>query len=121
MAAVGDALSLQLKTICLIITGNMKKQYILLAGLVIFLIGLTFLSLDKYQSSPENMTLGKAIEQRDTALTSLEIQKRLNTVNEQAASATIKQLDESNEKLEGTNAVLCEQIKTARLSQPLCQ
>lgn len=99
----------------------MKKQYLLLAFLLLLLAGLTFLSVDKYQSSPKDITLDKAVSQRDTALTNLRIQKDINKVNEDAATATIGKLRTDNTTLTTQKATLCAQIRAAKLPQPVCQ
>lgn len=95
----------------------MKKHYIFI-GILLVLIGtVVTLSIYKYNGESKGVTTQQAIGQRNTALTDLKIQKALND-NDQLA---ITNLTADKQALTATNATLCTQIKTAKLTQPLCK
>ena len=95
----------------------MKKQYIFL-GIVLLIVGaLTVLSINKYNSQPKDITVALAVQQRDSALTDLQIQKAL-AANDQKA---VSNLTVDKQALVDQKATLCAQIKAAKLVQPLCQ
>lgn len=96
---------------------NMKKHYILLSIVLVLLATVTVLSVYKYNQQPKGITLSQAVKQRDTALTSLKLQKELNANDEQA----VTNLTADKRALISVNATLCTQIKAAKLIQPLCK
>lgn len=99
----------------------MKKQYILVAVLLIAVAALTTLSIVKWANTPKDITVQQAVGQRDTALTDLKLQKQINTVNEQAATNRINSLSTQVTTYSTEKATLCAQIKAAKLAQPLCK
>lgn len=99
----------------------MKKQYILLAALLILLAGLAFVSLEQWNTEPQPVSAEQAISERNTAIADVSLQRQINKVNEDAATTTINKLKADNTTLTSTNTTLCTQIKTAKLPQPLCK
>jgi len=102
----------------------MKKHYIFI-GLLLILVGtMVTLSIYKYNRQPRGITTQQAVEQRNTALTDLKIQKSLNANDQQAITNLTedkKALTTTNTTLITTNTTLCAQIKAAKLVQPLCK
>ncbi len=75
------------------------------------------LSVYKYNRQPKGITTQQAIDQRNTALTDLKVQKALNENDQQA----VKNLSADKATLTTQKVTLCAQIKAAKLTQPLCQ
>lgn len=95
----------------------MKKQYIFIGVLLVLVGAIVTLSIYKYDQQPKGITVAQALQQRDTALTDLKIQKALATNDETA----VTNLTAANTALTTTNTTLCTQIKAAKLVQPLCK
>lgn len=102
----------------------MKKQSIFVVVLLLAVGAIVTLSIYKYNSQPKGVTITQAVDQRNTALTDLKIQKALNA-NDQTAITNLtndkKALTATNTTLTTTNTTLCAQIKAAKLTQPLCK
>jgi Flp pilus assembly protein TadB len=99
----------------------MKKHTLLLVVVLVALVGLTALSLYKYNKQPKGITLTQAVSQRNTALRDVQIEKQLDTVHKQAAANQLAEAKAANATLTADQATLCAQIKAARLVQPLCK
>jgi len=95
----------------------MKKQYIFIGVLLVLVATVVTLSIYKYNAQPKGITTQQAVDQRNTALTDLKIQKALNA-NDQTA---IHNLTADKAALTSQKVTLCAQIKAAKLVQPLCQ
>lgn len=95
----------------------MKKHYIFIAVLLVLVGAIVTLSIYKYNGESKGITTQQAISQRNDALTDLKIQKALDTVNEQA----VTNLTADKASLTAIDTTLCNQIKTAKLVQPLCK
>lgn len=94
----------------------MKKQYIFLGVVLLFVAGVVTLSIYKYNQQPRDITITQAVHQRDLALTDLTIQKQLNANDQKAVS----NLTADKQTLTTQKTTLCAQIKAAKLVQPLC-
>jgi hypothetical protein len=95
----------------------MKKHYILIGVLLVLVGTIVTLSIYKYDRQPKGITTQQAINQRNTALTDLKIQKALNANDQQA----IQNLSADKATFTTQKTTLCAQIKAAKLVQPLCQ
>lgn len=95
----------------------MKKQYIFLGVVILFVATVVTLSIYKYNQQPKGITAAQALHQRDTALTDLTIQKQLDANDKQA----VANLTADKTTLTTQKTTLCAQIKAAKLVQPLCQ
>lgn len=94
----------------------MKRQYIFLTVIILLLGFITTLSIYKYNRIPKGITIDQAISQRDDALLNLKIQKALNENDAKA----VENLSKDKKILTEQKTILCTQIKTAKLVQPLC-
>lgn len=99
----------------------MKEKTIVLGVLVVIALGLGSWGVYKFTHSPHSLSMSQAIAQRNTALYDLQVQKELNSVNNTAANNQIASLKITNATLTSQKATLCNQIKTAKFTQVLCQ
>lgn len=102
----------------------MKKHYIFVGVLLVLVGTIVTLSIYKYNRQSRGITTQQAVDQRNTALTDLRIQKSLNANDQQAINnltSDKKTLTATNTTLTSTNTTLCAQIKAAKLVQPLCK
>jgi Tfp pilus assembly protein PilE len=99
----------------------MKKQHILLVVLLVALAALAVLAIYKYQSTPKGYSLQDALNQRNTALRDLQVQKELNTNDQKAAANQLSDAKGQVTTLTTQKTTLCAQINAARLVQPLCK
>lgn len=95
----------------------MKKQYIFLGVIILFVASVTTLAVYKYNQQPKGETLSQAVARRKTAEYDLYLQKQLNANDKQA----VVHLTEDKQTLSVELQTLCVQIKTAKLVQPLCK
>lgn len=99
----------------------MKEKAIVLGVLLVLVGALGGWALDKFIHSPKSESMAQITSQRNTALYDLQIQKELDSVHQTAANNQIASLKAQNVTLSTTKATLCNQIKTAKLTQALCQ